>query len=125
MSVLKYTEDHEAVALDGDVVAVGITSHAREALGDLVFIELPEIGRSVAKGDDCAVVESVKTAAEIYAPVTGDIVAVNEAMSDNLDLIKKPVTEDGWIVKIKTEDASVLAALMDQAQYEEFVENPD
>lgn len=125
MPEFKYTKDHECVYVDGDIVAVGISAYARDALGDLVFVELPEIGKTVSKGGDIAVIESVKTAAEVYAPVDGEVIAVNEAMPDDLDLIAKPVNEGGWIVKLKVADASALEVLMDQAAYETYLKEMD
>lgn len=121
MAELKYTKDHEVVALDGDIAAIGISKYAKEALGDLVFVELPEVGTSYSKGDDFAVVESVKTAAEVYTPVDGEVVEINEAMPDDLDLVEKPVNEDGWIAKLKISDPSQLDELMDQAAYDEYL----
>ncbi len=125
MSEFKYTKDHEAIYIDGDIAAIAITSHAKDALGDLVFIELSEVGKTVAVGDEVAVVESVKTAAEVYAPVAGDVVEVNEAIVDDLELISKPVNENGWLVKIKLSDSSALADLMDKAAYDEYLKEID
>lgn len=122
---LKYTQDHEWVAVEGDVVSIGITTYAQEALGDLVYVELPEVGKKVGKGDDFAVVESVKTAAEVYTPVAGEVVEVNSAMADDLELIKKPANENGWIAKIKIEDPSELENLMDEAKYKAFTDSLD
>lgn len=120
MSTVKYTKDHEWIKVDGDTAWVGITTYARHALGDLVFIELPETGRAVAKGDDFAVVESVKAASEIYTPVTGEIVEVNETLQDDMDALKEDI-DTGWIVKIKMTDDAETAELMDKAAYDEFV----
>ncbi len=125
MAEIKYTEDHEWVSVDGDVVSIGITGYAQEALGDLVFVELPEVGKKVGKGDDFAVVESVKTAAEVYSPVAGEVVEVNSAMADDLELIKKPANENGWIARIKINDPSELEGLMDESKYKEFTESLD
>jgi len=125
MAELKFTRDHEAVYVDGDVAWVGITKYAKEALGDLVFIELPEVGRAVSKGEDFAVVESVKTAAEIYSPVDGEVVEANDNMEGDLELISKPVAEGGWIAKIKITDAGQLDGLMDQAAYDEYLKSVD
>ncbi|MEM8833708.1 MAG: glycine cleavage system protein GcvH [Pseudomonadota bacterium] len=120
MSEVKYTKDHEWLNVDGEEATIGITTYARHALGDLVFIELPEIGRSVSKGDDFAVVESVKAASEIYTPVTGEIVSVNDNLQDNLDDLKEDI-DTGWIVKVKMTDAGEMAELMDKAAYDEYV----
>lgn len=121
MAELKFTKDHECIYVDGDIAWVGITKHAQDALGDLVFVELPEIGKVLKKGQSAAVVESVKTAAEVYTPVDGDVVDVNTAMPDDLELIKAPISEKGWIVKIKMSDASEVSALMDEATYNEYL----
>ena len=125
MSGLKFTKDHEAVHVDGDIAWVGITPYAQEALGDLVFVELPDIGKQVNVGDECAVVESVKTAAEVYSPVSGEVIEVIEAMPDDLDMITKPLAEGGWIAKIKITDSAQLDALMDQAAYDEYLKTLD
>ena len=125
MAELKYTKDHECIYVDGDIASVGISKHAQDALGDLVFVELPEIGKAVGKGDDVAVVESVKTAAEVYSPVDGEVVEVNEPMVDELELISKPVNDNGWIVKVKVSDASALSDLMDEAAYAEYLKEID
>ena len=125
MAELKYTEDHECVAVDGDVALIGITDYAQEALGDLVFVELPEVGKQVNKGEDFAVVESVKTAAEVYTPVGGEVVEINSDMEGNLDLIKEPANENGWIAKIKINDPSELDGLMDEAAYKEYLTTLD
>ncbi len=124
MSNVKYTNDHEWLKIEGDTAWVGITTYARHALGDLVFLELPEVGRKVAKGDDFAVVESVKAASEIYTPVTGEIVEVNEALQDDLEGLKEDI-DTGWIVKVKMENEAEAADLMDRAAYDSFVESLD
>ncbi|NCO03438.1 MAG: glycine cleavage system protein GcvH [Alphaproteobacteria bacterium] len=120
MSEVKYTKDHEWLNVDGDTAWIGITTYARHALGDLVFIELPEAGRAVSKGDDFAVVESVKAASEIYTPVTGEITEVNETLADDMDALKEDIAT-GWIVKVKMTDACEIAGLMDKAAYDEYV----
>ena len=117
---MKYTKDHEWVEVSEDTAKVGITDHAKDALGDLVFLELPEVGQTVSKGDDFAVVESVKAASEIYTPVSGEIVEVNEALADNLDDLTEN-TETGWIVSIKMTDQSELEGLMDKAGYDAYL----
>lgn len=124
MSNVKYTNDHEWLKIEGDTAWVGITTYARHALGDLVFLELPEVGRKVAKGDDFAVVESVKAASEIYTPVTGEIVEVNEALQDDLEGLKEDI-DTGWIVKVKMENEAEATDLMDRAAYDSFVESLD
>ncbi len=121
MTGLKFTNDHECVRIEGDVAWVGITKYAQEALGDLVYVELPEIGKKVKKGEYFAVVESVKTAAEVYSPVDGEVIEANAAMPDDLELIKSPVGEKGWIAKIRISDKSQLAGLMDEKAYAEYL----
>ena len=124
MSNVKYTNDHEWLKIEGDTAWVGITTYARHALGDLVFLELPEVGRQVTKGDDFAVVESVKAASEIYTPVTGEIVEINEALQDDLDGLKEDI-DTGWIVKVKMSNDAEASDLMDKAAYDSFVEGLD
>lgn len=122
---LRYTKEHEVVRIENDNVAVlGITEFAQDALGDLVYVDLPEVGSKVVRGDDCAVVESVKTAAEIYSPVSGEVVAVNDALSDDPEAIKISF-EAGWIVKIRMDDPAQLEALMDKTAYDKFCEEQD
>ena len=122
---IKFTKDHEWVSVDGDIAAIGITPYAQEALGDLVYIELPEVGRALNAGDDFAVVESVKTAAEVYTPLSGEVVEVNSAMEGDLDLIKQPVGGKGWIIKIKVSDSAALAELMDETEYKDYLKTVD
>ena len=125
MAELKFTEDHESVYVDGDVAWVGITKYAQEALGDLVYVELPELGKKVGKGDEVAVIESVKTAAEVYSPIDGEVVEANDNMPDDLELIAKDLADGGWIAKIKISDAAQLEALMDQAAYDAYLKTLD
>ena len=125
MAEMKYTKDHECVYVDGDVAWVGITEYAREALGDLVFVELPDVGKTLSKGDEFAVVESVKTAAEVYSPVDGEVVEANDNMPDDLELITKSLADGGWIAKIKMSDASQLDGLMDEAAYQDYLKTLD
>ena len=120
--MLKFTEDHEWVRVDGEIGTVGISDYAQEQLGDVVFVELPDIGKTIAKGDEAAVVESVKAASEVYAPVEGEVTQVNEALNDNPGLINSDAQGDGWFLKIKVTDASQLDALMDEAAYKTYVE---
>lgn len=117
-SNLKYTEQHEWVKLDGDVATVGITDYAQGALGDLVFVELPAKGKKVKQGDTFVVVESVKAASEVYAPLSGEVTEVNDALSGNPALINTAPYEGGWICKIKIADKGELAKLIDPAQYQ-------
>lgn len=123
MAELKYTNEHECIHVEGDVAWIGITKYAQEALGDLVFVELPEAGTAFEKGDSFAVVESVKTAAEVYTPVGGEVIEVNEAMPDDLDLITKPVSAGGWIAKIRMNEPADLEGLMDEAAYKTYLES--
>jgi glycine cleavage system H protein len=122
---VKYTKDHEWLKIeDGNVAVIGITEYAQDALGDLVYVELPDVGRSVDKGEDFAVVESVKTAAEVYSPVAGEVVAVNDDLPDNPELIKESL-EAGWIAKIKVSDTSDLEDMMDDASYQDYLKGLD
>lgn len=121
MAALKYTDQHEWVAVEGDVATVGITDYAQGQLGDVVFVELPDEGKSFAIGDQAAVVESVKAAAEVYAPISGKIVEVNEALTDKPELVNEDATGDGWFFKIEIDDESELDSLMDAKEYKEFV----
>ena len=121
MADIRYTRDHEYVRLDGDVATVGITDYAQGQLGDVVFVDLPAIGKQVTKGDEAAVVESVKAASEVYAPVAGEIVAVNEALTETPATVNEDATGKGWFVKIRVADKGELADLMDQAAYDSYV----
>jgi len=117
-SELRYATSHEWVRNEGDgVVTVGITEHAQELLGDMVFVELPEVGESVSTGDDVAVAESVKAASDIYAPVSGEVLEVNEELEDSPELVNSDAFGDGWMFKIKLDDASELEALLDAEGY--------
>lgn len=119
---MKYTDDHEWMKIEGDTALIGITTYARHALGDLVFLELPETGRKLSKGDDFAVVESVKAASEIYAPVAGEIIAVNDNLQDNLDDLKEDI-EKGWIIKIKMDNPADVESMMDGDAYSSFTDS--
>ncbi|MCL6697879.1 glycine cleavage system protein GcvH [Sphingomonas sp. NSE70-1] len=118
---LYFTKEHEWVRVEGDVATVGISDHAQEALGDIVFAEVPDAGRTVAKGDDAAVVESVKAASDVYAPVGGEVVEGNAALADDPSLINRDPEGDGWFFKLKLSDPSELEGLMDEAAYREWV----
>ncbi|RMD63342.1 MAG: glycine cleavage system protein GcvH [Alphaproteobacteria bacterium] len=120
MSERKYTKDHEWIVVDADVGTVGISNHAQEQLGDVVFVELPEVGRTVARGDEVATVESVKAASEIYAPVSGEIMAVNDALGDDPALVNGDPLGKGWFFKIKLSNPAELDELMDEATYEAY-----
>ncbi len=113
----RYTEDHEWITVDGDIATVGITAYAAEQLGDVVFVELPEVGKSVKKGDEFAVVESVKAASEVYAPVDGEVVEVNGDLDGEPAKVNEDATGGGWFAKFKLSDASQLEGLMDEAAY--------
>ena len=121
----KFTKDHEWISLEGDVATVGITDYAQSQLGDVVFVEVPEAGRQVSKGDDAAVVESVKAASEVYAPVSGEVVEGNGALEGNPALVNEDADNDGWFFKMKLADAGELDDLMDEAAYAEFLKELD
>ena len=118
-----FTHDHEWVAVQGDIATVGITQFAAESLGDVVFVELPEVGKAYKAGDEMAVVESVKAASDVYAPITGEIAEVNEALVEAPETVKEAPEAGGWFVKIKLADASELTKLMDKAAYDAFCSN--
>ncbi len=116
-----FTEDHEWVDVAGDIATVGITNYAQEQLGDTVFVELPEEGKTFDKGDDAAVVESVKAASDVYSPVSGEVIEANGALEDEPALVNSDAEEDGWFFKLRLTDASELDSLMDEAAYTKFV----
>jgi len=118
---MKYTKDHEWLRVEGDIVVVGITEHAATALGDVVFIELPEVETVVAEGDEVCVIESVKAASDILAPLDGEIVAVNDKLVDNPSLVNEDPTGAAWFFKIRIDDMSVLDALMDEDEYNDLI----
>lgn len=121
---LKYSKEHEWLRKETDgSYTVGITEHAQELLGDMVFVDLPDVGATVSAGDDCAVAESVKAASDIYAPVSGEIVAVNDALSDNPELVNSEPYAGGWIFKIKASDEAEVEALLDATAYESLLED--
>ena len=117
---VKYSEDHEWIKVEGDIATVGITQHAQGALGDVVFVELPEVGKTYAQKDTAGVVESVKAAADVYMPVSGEIVEINQALADEPSLANSDPMGAGWFFKVKLSDASQLDALMDEAAYKAF-----
>ena len=124
MSTIKYTADHEWVQIEADgVVTVGITVHAQEALGDVVFVDLPAVGTSFAAKDVAGVVESVKAAADVYMPVSGEVTDVNETLRDDPSLANTDPLKSGWFFKVKLSDASELDGLMDSTTYDELVKN--
>jgi glycine cleavage system H protein len=116
-----YTEDHEWVEVDGETATVGITDYAQGQLGDIVFVETPEEGRAVKKGDEAAVVESVKAASDVYSPVSGVVIEGNAALADNPALVNEDAEGEGWFFKLTLADASELDSLMDEAKYADFV----
>ena len=118
---LYFTKEHEWIRVEGDVATVGISDHAQEALGDIVFAEVPDEGRSVSKGDDAAVVESVKAASDVYAPVSGDVIEGNGALADDPSLINRDPEGEGWFFKLKLSDPSELEGLMTEADYRDWV----
>lgn len=118
---MKYTEDHEWLRIEGDLVVVGITEHAAEQLGDVVFVELPELETQVARGDEVCVIESVKAASEISAPLEGEIVEVNEALAADPSLVNKDATGDGWFFKMKIDDLSALDEFMSEDEYKDMI----
>ena len=120
MSNLKFSEDHEWILVDGDSGTVGITDYAQEQLGDIVFVELPEVGKQLAKGDEAAVIESVKAASELYAIVGGEVTEVNEGLADDPAQVNGDPMGGGWFFKIKIGDAGELDGLMEENAYKEF-----
>ena len=121
MSETRFTKEHEWIRIDGDTAVVGITDYAQQQLGDVVYVELPAVGKALKKGDEAAVVESVKAASEVYAPVSGTVVAVNEALAGNPALVNQAATADGWFLMLKSLDKAELAALMDEAAYKKYL----
>ena len=118
---MKFTEEHEWLALDGDVVTVGITAYAVEQLGDIVFVELPEVGAEFAAGDEAGVVESVKAASDVYAPVSGTIAEVNEAISENPIVVNDDPLGEGWFFKIRMNDPGEYESFMDEEEYNSLI----
>lgn len=120
---LRYAESHEWIKDNGDgTVTIGITEHAQEALGDVVFVELPEVGAQLAKGDEFGVVESVKAASDLYAPLAGEVTEVNEELEDSPETINESPYQDAWIMKVRMDDASELEALLDADGYKAFID---
>lgn len=122
MSETRYTKDHEWVRLDGNVATVGVTDHAQQALGDVVFVELPEPGRELEAGEACAVVESVKAASDVYAPLAGRVTEVNDAVVDDPTLVNQSPDGDGWFFRIELDDPASADELMDEAAYNALLE---
>ena len=119
---LRYSKDHEWVRIEGEAATIGITDHAQSQLGEIVFVELPEVGKKVEQGKELATVESVKAASEVYAPISGEVIEVNSALSDAPATVNEEAQGKGWFAKLKVADKNQLAALMDEAAYKKFVE---
>jgi glycine cleavage system H protein len=119
----RYTKDHEWVVLDGDIVTIGITDHAQEQLGDLVHVELPELERTVTEAEACAVVESVKAASDVYAPLAGKVVEINETIVEDPSIVNSDAEGEGWFFRLELEDTAAFEALMDQDAYDEYLES--
>lgn len=116
-----FTDEHEWIDVEGEIATVGITDYAQEQLGDIVFVELPVEGATFEKGDDAAVVESVKAASDVYAPISGEVVETNGSLEDEPALVNSDAEEDGWFFKLRITDASELDGLMNEAAYKKFV----
>lgn len=119
---VRYTKDHEYVRIDGDVAVVGISDYAQGQLGDVVFVELPDIGKSVTRGKEAAVVESVKAASEVYAPISGEVVEVNSELEGAPGLVNEDAEGKGWFLKLKVTNPAELSELMDEAAYKAFLD---
>jgi glycine cleavage system H protein len=117
----RYTKDHEYIRVEGDTAVVGITDYAQQQLGDVVYVELPEVGKSIAKGAEAAVVESVKAASEVFAPVSGEVVAVNSDLEGAPGTVNEDPSGKGWLLKLKIKDQAELEALMTEEQYRDYV----
>lgn len=122
MAGLKYTKEHEWIRVEGDIATVGISDYAQEQLGDVVYVELPEPGKAVARGNEAAVIESVKAASDIYAPVSGEVIEVNGKLEDEPETVNGSPTGEGWFMKIRLSDPGELDGLMDEAAYGAFIE---
>ena len=120
---MRFTKDHEWVAVEGEVATVGITAYAAEQLGDVVFVETPDAGRAVKAGENMAVVESVKAASDVYAPISGEVVEANEALAAAPEMVNQSPEADGWFVKVRIADRSEIDQLMDRAAYEAFLQS--
>ncbi|MCB8820334.1 glycine cleavage system protein GcvH [Microvirga rosea] len=119
----RYTKDHEYIRLEGDAGTVGISDYAQQQLGDVVFVELPSVGKTLAKGDEAAVVESVKAASEVYSPVSGEVVEVNSALEETPGTVNEDPAGRGWFLKIRVTNPGELDGLMTEEQYQEFVKS--
>lgn len=125
MADIKYTSDHEYASVENDIATVGISDYAQEKLGDIVFVELPEVGKTLSKGQEAAVVESVKAASEVYAPVSGEVVEVNEAIVANPELVNESPEENAWFLKIRMSNPRELDSLMSEDKYKDYLEKLD
>lgn len=125
MSKTYYSDEHEWIAVDGDNATIGITNYAQGQLGDVVFVELPEVGKTLSQGDEAAVVESVKAASEVYAAVSGEVTEVNGAVEEEPAKVNEDPENEGWFFKLKLSDSSELDKLMDEAAYKKFIEGLD
>ena len=121
MALIRFTKDHEYVSVEGDIATVGISDHAQSALGDVVFVEVPEVGRQLKQGESTAVVESVKAASEVYAPLTGEVTAANAAIAAQPGLVNEDAEGRAWFFKMKIANKAELDALMDKSAYDAFV----
>jgi glycine cleavage system H protein len=121
MATILYTKDHEYIRVEGEKGVVGITDYAQSQLGDIVFVELPPVGRPLKQGDEAAVVESVKAASEVLAPVSGEVVSVNDALAETPGLVNSDPAGEGWFLEVRLTDAAELGSLMDEAAYRDFV----
>ena len=119
---MHFTKDHEWVQVDGDHAVVGITAYAAEQLGDVVFVELPEVGKTLKAGDNLAVVESVKAASDVYAPISGEVAEVNSGLGETPEVVSEAPESGGWFAKLKLSEPSQVGALMDRAAYEQFLQ---
>lgn len=122
MSNIFFTKDHEWIRFDGDIAVIGITDYAQEQLGDIVFVELPELGKFLEKGSEAVIVESVKAASEVYAPLEGEVVEINDALNENPALVNSAALADGWFIKIKNFNKAECDEMMDEAAYKKFIE---
>lgn len=122
MATISYTKEHEWISIDGDVATVGISDHAQEQLGEIVFVDLPDVGKTLSKNGDMAVVESVKAASDVYAPVSGEVVEINDTLADEPAQVNDSPEDKGWFCKLKISDTSELGDLMDADAYQSFLE---
>ena len=120
---MRFTKDHEWVELEGEIATVGITAYAADALGDVVFVELPAVGKSLSAGEAMAVVESVKAASDVYAPISGEVVEANAALADAPETVNQAAERDGWFAKLRVADPAEVEKLMDRAAYETFLQS--